>query len=90
MIDFLNEFPWTTAAAAIVSVISSISALIFSLIRAKSVKQLKDALEQAKKKDTRILCPKCHKESPLSEVHFLLPSGALDDNLNGIADEEEN
>ena len=89
MIEFLNEFPWTTAAAAIVSVISSISALIFSLIRAKAVKDIKKALDDAKKKDTRIVCPKCHKESSLREVHFLLPDGSLDDNLNGVADDQE-
>lgn len=89
MIEFLKEFPWTVVASAIVSVVSAISALIFSLIRAKAVKEIKKALDDAKKKDTRIVCPRCKKEVPLREVHFLLPDGSIDDNLNGIADDQE-
>lgn len=44
---------------------------------------------QSKSSGYRILCPHCKKESALEDVHFLLPSGAVDDNLNGTPDDQE-
>lgn len=37
----------------------------------------------------QIRCPRCKKEFPLEEAHFLMASGELDDNLNGIPDSQE-
>lgn len=37
----------------------------------------------------QIRCPRCKKEFPLEEAHFLMASGELDDNLNGIPDNLE-
>lgn len=36
-----------------------------------------------------IRCPHCKKETPITDVTFLLPSGKIDNNLNGIPDEDE-
>lgn len=46
--------------------------------------------DKSKSSGYRVLCPHCKKESALEDVHFLLPSGAVDDNLNGVPDHEEN
>jgi len=55
-------------------------------IRISKVKKL---LNGSKSNGYRIRCPHCKKESPIEEVSFLLPSGAVDNNLNGVPDEQE-
>lgn len=37
----------------------------------------------------QIQCPRCHKDFPIAEANFLMSSGELDNNLNGIPDEKE-
>lgn len=89
MIEFLKQFPWTIVAGAICSVLAGLSALFVSIINAKNIRHIDTHLNQAKRRGTRVLCPKCKKESDLADVHFLLHDGSLDDNLNGIADNKE-
>lgn len=89
MIEFLKEFPWVAASGAIVSVLAGLSALVVGIINARSIRHLDNAISKARRRGTVILCPHCKKETPLSDVHFLLPDGAVDDNLNGVPDTEE-
>lgn len=89
MIEFLKEFPWVAAAGALVSVLGAVGALIVSIVNAKNIRNIDQHINQAKRRGTFIVCPHCKKESPLSDVHFLLPDGSLDDNLNGVPDNQE-
>lgn len=46
-------------------------------------------LDAAKQRETYIECPHCKKRIPLSEIQFHLPSGEVDNNLNGRPDSQE-
>lgn len=81
MINFL-EAHWVEITAAI----GALGAIVTSVINLAKTRSLTKALEAAKRRQTVIVCPKCHKESPLSEVDFKLPTGELDNNLDGVAD----
>lgn len=54
------------------------------------LRKIKKLLSRKEKSGYRIVCPHCHKESNLEDVHFILPDGAIDDNLNGVPDDSEN
>lgn len=71
-----------SVAASVVSVIKAISA-------SKKAARLERLLDDAKARETYFICPKCKSKVLLSEVDFHLPSGSLDNNLNGKADLEE-
>lgn len=70
-------------AASIVSVIKAVSA-------SKKAAKLEKLVQEARERETYVICPSCKKKLPLSEIDFHLPSGAIDNNLNGKADYEEN
>lgn len=89
MIEFLKEFPWLIVAGALAQVLAAVAALIIGIINAKNIRLVDQHVNQAKRRGTLVVCPKCKKESPLADCHFLLPDGSLDDNLNGIADDKE-
>lgn len=89
MIEFLKEFPWTIVAGAICSVLAGLAALVVSIVNAKNIRHIDSHIAQAKRRGTYLVCPKCKKEIPLADVHFLLPDGSLDDNLNGVDDAKE-
>lgn len=57
------------------------------LIKSNVVSRRK--LKAAQRSCYQIRCPHCKKSAPVTEVTFLLPSGKVDNNLNGIADEDE-
>lgn len=57
------------------------------LIRSNVVNLRK--IRAAKRQAYTIRCPHCKKETPINEVTFLMPSGKVDNNLNGIPDDEE-
>lgn len=49
----------------------------------------KRMLQRAKDRDTFTICPHCHEKVALSDLDFRLPSGELDNNLNGKPDDQE-
>lgn len=53
------------------------------------ISKIRKMLNGSKSNGYRIRCPHCKKESPIDEVSFLLPSGAVDNNLNGTPDDQE-
>lgn len=68
-------------AAAVVSIIKAVSA-------SKTAARASRLLDDAKKRQTYIVCPHCHKKAYLAELDFHLPSGSLDNDLNGISDDQ--
>lgn len=63
---------------------------IFSQIRTNMArKKLKEYLEKAKSRETYTVCPHCKSKISFSELVFHLPSGQVDQDLNGIPDDEE-
>lgn len=71
---------------AICSGVSAIGAIIIAIINGVKCHKLDQRIEQAKLRETYIICPHCKKKTPLSEVSFRLPDGSLDNNLNGKPD----
>lgn len=82
---FLNNLD-IYGITALVSALGSLVAMIVCLVRTHKANKV---LSEAKARKTQIICPKCKKKSPIDEVHFVLPDGALDDNLNGVPDNQE-
>lgn len=83
----------TETIVAIGTAAASIAASIVSIIKAvgasKKAARLERLLEDAKARETYLVCPSCKRKILLSEIDFHLPSGAFDNNLNGKADSEE-
>ena len=52
--------------------------------------KIKKLLSRKHSSGYRVVCPHCKKESNLEDVHFILPDGKIDDNLNGVPDDTEN
>lgn len=48
--------------------------------------QIKKRLDRAKDRETYTVCPHCSKHIPLSDLAFYLPSGELDNDLDGKKD----
>lgn len=46
-------------------------------------------LKAAQRQGYKIRCPHCKKESAITDCTLLMPSGAVDNNLNGIPDQDE-
>lgn len=69
-------------AAAIVSVIKAFSA-------AKKAAKLERLLEDARARSTYTICPHCKEKLYLTDLSFFLPSGSLDNNLDGIPDRKD-
>lgn len=88
MIDFLNAYG-AQIASAVTALAGAVCAIV-SLVKAHRTKVACDRMIQdAQSRCTQVICPKCHKKSPLSQVTFQLPDGSTDNNLNGIPDHEE-
>lgn len=75
----------TTAGVAIAG---ALTAIINAIVAGKRSARLAQQLEQAKERETYATCPHCGKKIHLSEMSFRLPSGALDNNLDGKPDED--
>ena len=75
----------TTAGVAIAG---ALTAIINAIVAGKRSARLAQQLEQAKERETYAVCPHCGKKIHLSEMSFRLPSGALDNNLDGKPDED--
>lgn len=82
--EFLTAFATAAAsiAAAIVSVIKAIQA-------AKRAEKAQKLLDDAKSRSTYSICPECGKKIYLSDLQFHLPSGAFDNDLDGVPDGKE-
>ena len=70
------------------AVSSAIIAVINAIVSARRSYKLSQELDAAKERETYIECPHCSKKIRLSEMYFRLPSGALDNDLNGKPDED--
>ncbi len=79
----------TTLATSVASVAAAVVSVVKAISASKKAARLERLLEDAKARETYIICPNCNKKLPLSEVSFHLPNGAVDNNLNGKADVEE-
>ena len=64
----------------------AVLAIINSIVAEVRVRKLQKQLDAAKERETFIECPHCKKKILLSEMSFRLPSGALDNNLDGKPD----
>lgn len=87
MNDFLNfiQENWSSIANVCMGVVNGVAAIVL-VIKSKSFSLY---LKKAKQRETYTVCPHCKKEIPLSELSFHLPSGELDNNLNGVPDSSE-
>lgn len=85
------SFEWITPEliTAVAGCATAIASGIVAIVSAKKASKLEKRLEEAKQRETYIICPHCKKKTPLSEVDFRLPDGSLDNNLNGKPDIEE-
>ena len=83
----------TETIVAIGTAAASIAASVVSIVKAvsasKKAARLERLLEDAKSRETYLICPSCKRKILLSEVDFHLPSGAFDNNLNGKPDSDE-
>lgn len=73
----------------IVSGTLAICAAITGLVGAINARRFMKYLDKAKERETYAVCPHCKKRIPLSEIQFHLPTGEVDNNLNGKPDEDE-
>lgn len=84
LLEFLTlHWPELTAGFA------TTAALITTIVNVSKSSRLSKALEEAKSHGMQVRCPRCKKTSPLSEVTFVMPSGEIDNNLNGVPDNQE-
>lgn len=81
ILDFMERH-WTD----LIALVTAAGSLVIGITSAVRSHKLSKALDDAKRRQTTIVCPHCHKESPLSEVNFRLPGGEIDNNLDGIPD----
>lgn len=84
ILEFCRDYG-VQLGTALVALMTAIAGVIATI----QTKKFKNYLDAAKQRETYIECPKCKKRIPLSEIHFHLPSGELDDNLNGKPDNQE-
>lgn len=59
---------------------------IISLVRTL---HLSSALKKARESKYWTTCPRCHKKIYLDELVLRMPDGAVDDNINGVPDDQE-
>lgn len=75
----------TAICTFVVGLASAITSLVVNLKSSKRLSQL----EKAKENGSYAVCPKCHKKIAINDIEFHLANGALDNNLNGIDDDQE-
>lgn len=80
----LEELP--ELASLGVALASSLVAFISGIVAYRRSWKLGKQLEAAKERETYAVCPHCGKKIHLSEMSFRLPSGALDNDLDGKPD----
>lgn len=88
-IEDLAQLDWVAIGTCAAAVSGAIVATITAIVSARKTAKLEKALDAAKARETFAVCPRCKKKVLLSELSFHLPSGARDNNLNGLPDNEE-
>lgn len=78
---------WETILTIVAGLLTAMATLLG--ITNHRINKIRKLMKQSDGNGYRIVCPHCHKESPIEQVTFKLPSGALDNNLNGIPDDQE-
>lgn len=84
MIEFLQNH-----LTDIMAIVSAMIAVVTTILSLRVTSKGLQYLNKAKERETYIVCPHCKKHVLLSEMDFHLPGGALDQNLNGVPDDEE-
>ena len=83
----MNITPELITAAS--GCIAAATAFVVAIVSVRKNLRIEKALDEAKQRETYIICPNCKKKIPLSEISFRLPSGEVDNNLNGKPDLKE-
>lgn len=79
-----------SVVVAICGFIGSVTTAIISLVNAsKTRSKLNKVLEDAHERGSYAICPSCKKKIAINEIEFHLANGALDQNLNGLPDDQE-
>lgn len=73
----------------IISIITTITLLLTRKTEKAKIKMLEEQLDKARSNDIYCECPHCHSKIDLCDLNFYLPSGKIDNNLNGIPDDSE-
>lgn len=88
-LEQLAQLDWVAIGTCAAAVSGAIVATISAIVSASKTRKLEKALDAAKARETFAICPRCKKKVLLSELQFHLPSGARDNNLNGVDDSLE-
>lgn len=87
---FVDHFP--ELVTALVGVITAFVSLIMLLISKHKTKEeleiAKLKLKKAQLDNISTKCPSCGSSVKLSDLHFYLPDGSKDDDLDGVADSD--
>ena len=86
MIEALKNMDWIAFGSAVAGIITALAGLVAGIIAIRNSKRISQALEEAKARETFTVCPNCKKKIPLSEINWHLPTGEVDNNLNGKPD----
>lgn len=84
ILPILKEYAGVIAAS-----LAFVADLIIAFVVGFNSRLVKRVLTQAKKRETFTVCPHCHKKIPLTDIDFRLPTGEIDNDLNGKPDVEE-
>lgn len=84
LLEFCRDF-WPLLVGGFVSACGA----LVTVITALKTKKFVDYMNNAKQRETYVECPRCKKKIPLSEINFHLPSGEIDNDLNGRPDHLE-
>lgn len=86
---FLENFD-ASMAAYLATLIGSIATAVASLANSINARRsCKKLLQVARSRSYWTTCPHCKKTIYLNEIAFHMPDGAIDDDLNGVADSDE-
>lgn len=84
ILQILKEYAGVIAAS-----FAFVADMIIAFVVGLNSRLVKRVLNQAKKRDTFTVCPHCHKKIMLSDMSFRLPTGEIDNDLNGKPDSQE-
>lgn len=84
ILQILKEYAGVIAAG-----LAFVADVVIAFVVGFNSRLVKRVLNQAKKRETFTVCPHCHKKIMLSDISFRLPTGEIDNDLNGKPDAEE-
>lgn len=86
--DFLQDPTWwTTVSTSVAGACAAVASIVMAVRNARKTAQISKILEDAKERQTYVVCPRCKKKVTLSELQFHLPDGSLDMDLDGQPDD---